>query len=62
MSEYLTLKQACRALHDMGAAVTYHTLYRYARTGKVPALTIAGRHFIAIADLPAIAASFPQQA
>jgi predicted site-specific integrase-resolvase len=62
MSEHLALPQACRALRELGAAVTYHTLYKYARTGKVPALTIAGKHFIATADLPAIAATFPQQA
>lgn len=62
MSEYLSLPQACRALHDMGAAARYHTLYKYVRIGKVPALTIAGKHFIATADLPVIAAAFPRQA
>lgn len=62
MSEYLSLPQACTALHGMGAPISYQAIWSRVTSGKVPCLNIAGKSFIARADLPAIAATLQAKA
>jgi hypothetical protein len=56
--DFLTLREASRALNEQGHPVTYWQLWDRAERGVIPVHVIAGRRLLRRDDLPQVAEAF----